>query len=104
MSHFSLLHLKRCRYNSDIKMTLKLLTLVLVYICVFNCVTCLEEYAFEGKTVSLNIVFLFIYIFGFPLAPDIADNMVILIILFKVHTCFYILVERDVHIIVDFPC
>ena len=57
MSHFSSLHLKLCRYNSDIKMTLKLLIHVLVYICVFNCVTCLEDYAFEGKTVLLNIVF-----------------------------------------------
>jgi len=85
-------------------MTLNLLTIVLVYICVFKCVTCLEEYAFEGETVSLNIVFLFKYIFGFPLESDIADSMIILISLFKVHTCFYILVKRDVHIKVDLPC
>jgi len=56
MSHFSSLHLKRCRYNSDIKMTLKLLINVFLYICVINCVTCLEDNSFEGKTVSLNIV------------------------------------------------
>jgi len=38
-------------------MTLKLLINVFLYICVINCVTCLKDTAFEGKTVSLNIVF-----------------------------------------------
>jgi len=103
MSHFSSLHLKLCRYNSYIKMTLHLLINLLVYICVINCVTCLEVYAFEGKAVSLNIV-LCVYNIGFLFDPDITDNMVILICLIKVHTCCYCFVERDVPRDVDFPC